>query len=299
LEEDHPKTTSILPPWCEPEDMMVDDTGSVSGSGMADTNDIKGQRHVTSLLDLIPQPSKNISSADMFDDANDEKRNGAANYRDYSRIPFAKVSTYIANHPSKSFIFPVILHRILSSNDYGNSHRNHHDNNSIAWLLHGRAFAVVDSDTFFEKVTPRYFCTHERCMFERWIEKYGFEKVECWDSKNARTAVVYYHEKFLRFRPWLAYTMKPKENNYDADDDVSMCNSELSEERTQGMLEYFHQNIALENVMFPYSALFNLPWSNFQDRHYRRMVETATSTVASHAIFPQLRSEVVDQAIML
>jgi len=65
------------------------------------------------------------------------------------------------------------------------------------------------------------------------------------------------------------------------------------------MLEYFHQNIALENVMFPYSALFNLPWSNFQDRHYRRMVETATSTVASHAIFPQLRSEVVDQAIML
>jgi len=118
-------------------------------------------------------------------------------YRDLSAIPFAEVAV-VANDPEKQGIFPVLLHHMLASDLYSDS---------IMWFPHGRAFAIVNVDKFFAEVCQLYFCTSDQEMFMWWMKTYGFKQVAYYDGQKEMSA--FFHERFLRYRPWLAFTMKP------------------------------------------------------------------------------------------
>ena len=85
-------------------------------------------------------------------------------YRDLSNISYEEVEAMV-NDPENELNFPTLLHHAIS-----------HHSDSIVWLEHGRAFIIVNADTFFGQVTPQYFCTNDPEIFMKWIEKYGFQQ---------------------------------------------------------------------------------------------------------------------------
>ena len=69
----------------------------------------------------------------------------------------------------------------------------------ISWLPHGRAFAIHDPDGLVTKVLPRYFNQTKFVSFIRQCNLWGFKRLT-----RGVEGKVYYHELFLRGRPYMA-----------------------------------------------------------------------------------------------
>lgn len=74
----------------------------------------------------------------------------------------------LADDPDTAATFPALLHQILSCGAY---------RDAIAWLPHGRAFAILDEGRFFGEVCPRHFCTGDPGAFLQLVEMSGFAAV--------------------------------------------------------------------------------------------------------------------------
>lgn len=120
-------------------------------------------------------------------------------YRDLSNISFADVAVVVGD-PQKQGIFPVVLHHILSIDQF---------RDSIAWRPCGRAFAITNVPKFFANASHMFFCTSDYDLFIKWVRAYGFQSSEYYNEGGSNKMLGFYHERFLRFRPWLAFTMTP------------------------------------------------------------------------------------------
>jgi hypothetical protein len=68
-----------------------------------------------------------------------------------------------------------------------------------SWQPHGRAF-VVHKPTEFVSLLPKYFKLTKLASFQRQLNLYGFTRLTRGKDRGA-----YYHEMFLRGKPFLAY----------------------------------------------------------------------------------------------
>jgi len=89
--------------------------------------------------------------------------------------------------------FPSILHRLLSESDLmGFSHL-------VSWQSHGRSFLIHKPREFVREVVPRYFKHSKLASFQRQLSLYGFVRL----TNEGPDKGAYYHELFLRGRPFL------------------------------------------------------------------------------------------------
>lgn len=93
--------------------------------------------------------------------------------------------------------FPEKLHRMLLEIEKdGNAH-------IISFFPHGRAFGIHDTDQFEEKIMPKYFKQSRLSSFQRQLNLYGFTRIV-----SGPDASGYYHELFLKGRPFLCTHMR-------------------------------------------------------------------------------------------
>jgi len=89
-------------------------------------------------------------------------------------------------------LFPLKLFMILDEvESKGNS-------SVISWLPHGRAFYIRNNDLFAKKVLPEYFKNCKIASFFRQLNLYDFVRLTVGFDNGA-----YYHESFLRGKPFL------------------------------------------------------------------------------------------------
>lgn len=73
----------------------------------------------------------------------------------------------------------------------------------ICWMPHGRAFIVKKPKLFAVDVLPRFFKQTKYLSFTRQLNLWGFKRIT-----KGLDGGAYYHELFLRGRPYLAMRMK-------------------------------------------------------------------------------------------
>ena len=92
--------------------------------------------------------------------------------------------------------FPMKLYRMLSVvEDLGLSH-------TVSWKPHGRAFRVNDTEEFVSSILSRFFRQSKITSFQRQLNLYGFRRF-----LHGADAGAYYHELFLRDKPFLCKAM--------------------------------------------------------------------------------------------
>lgn len=100
------------------------------------------------------------------------------------------------HHPARGGVvtpFPMKLHEMLkSSEEDGHGH-------IISWQPHGRCFVVHKSAEFVHLLLPRYFKLSKVASFQRQLNLYGFQRLTHGTDRGG-----YYHELFLRSKPFLA-----------------------------------------------------------------------------------------------
>jgi HSF-type DNA-binding len=93
--------------------------------------------------------------------------------------------------------FPLKLHSLLDKIEAdGLDH-------VISWQPHGRCFVVHDPKKFVDHVMPKYFNQSKFTSFQRQLNLYGFQRL----TRGGRDAGGYYHELFLRGKPFLCQHM--------------------------------------------------------------------------------------------
>ena len=92
--------------------------------------------------------------------------------------------------------FPFKLHRMLGNVDREGLA------DIVSWQPHGRAFLVHKPREFVSKVLPQNFRQSKLTSFQRQLNLYGFRRL----TKGSDTGA-YYHELFLRGRPFLCHKM--------------------------------------------------------------------------------------------
>jgi len=92
--------------------------------------------------------------------------------------------------------FPLKLHRMLATvEEVGLT-------NAVAWKPHGRAFQVKHVHQFVQNILPKFFRQTKLTSFQRQLNLYGFRRIVHGPDTGA-----YYHELFLRGKPFLCRAM--------------------------------------------------------------------------------------------
>lgn len=101
------------------------------------------------------------------------------------------------NHCGAARRFPLKLQELLDSSEENGIA------DIISWKIHGRAFSIHKAQDFAEKIMPLHFHQTKITSFYRQLNLYGFLRITQGHDKGA-----YYHELFLRRKPFLANRMK-------------------------------------------------------------------------------------------
>lgn len=118
------------------------------------------------------------------------------NYHDYGRLRPSETDLENAAKASKGGAhtpFPVVLHSLMDDADIKGFRE------CISWQPHGRAFLIKDPKTFVADVLPIYFKHAKLSSFQRQLSLYGFARL----TSDGPDRGAYYHECFLRARPFL------------------------------------------------------------------------------------------------
>lgn len=130
--------------------------------------------------------------------------------------------------PISALPFPLKIHRILDEAAY---------KDIIAFLPHGKSFAIFSPHRFIAEVMPKFFKTARLSSFERQLNMYGFRRV----SDNAAD-VCYYHAHFQKDRPDLLSMVKrrkqriPTGNSNPSDDRAAIEKAMLAMSRNRHLL---------------------------------------------------------------
>lgn len=92
--------------------------------------------------------------------------------------------------------FPLKLHAFLDPIEVGGLA------SVISWQPHGRAFVVHKPKEFVDQVMPEYFKQSKLTSFQRQLNLYGFQRLTKGPDSGG-----YYHELFLRGKPFLTKRM--------------------------------------------------------------------------------------------
>ncbi len=92
--------------------------------------------------------------------------------------------------------FPLKLHRMLASVEEAGLSA------AVSWKTHGRAFQVNHVNQFVQTILPKFFRQTKLTSFQRQLNLYGFRRIIQGADSGA-----YYHELFLRGRPFLCRAM--------------------------------------------------------------------------------------------
>lgn len=115
-------------------------------------------------------------------------------YHDHAHDPYERYQG--EQHPAKGGVtipFPIKLHAML----VGVKREGLED--VCSWQPHGRCFVVRKPQEFVE-LLPRYFKLTKLASFQRQLNLYGFQRLTRGKDRGA-----YYHELFLRGKPFLAH----------------------------------------------------------------------------------------------
>jgi hypothetical protein len=102
-------------------------------------------------------------------------------------------------HPARGGVvtpFPLKLHDMLRHLEVDGH------NHIISWQPHGRCF-VVHKPREFVTLLPKYFKLSKLASFQRQLNLYGFQRLT-----RGRDRAGYYHELFLRSKPFLAHNIQ-------------------------------------------------------------------------------------------
>mmetsp|Transcript_28986 Transcript_28986/g.69979 ORF Transcript_28986/g.69979 Transcript_28986/m.69979 type:complete len:752 (+) Transcript_28986:390-2645(+) len=111
-------------------------------------------------------------------------------------------NTEFKDKPSPNNPFPLKLHETLAQIEFdGYGH-------IISWLPHGRSFKIHKQMEFAEIILPRYFVMTKKSSFLRQLNLYGFNRFCAGRDQGS-----YYHELFLRGKPFLCRRMKRQKVN--------------------------------------------------------------------------------------
>mmetsp|Transcript_20005 Transcript_20005/g.25923 ORF Transcript_20005/g.25923 Transcript_20005/m.25923 type:complete len:756 (-) Transcript_20005:63-2330(-) len=99
--------------------------------------------------------------------------------------------------------FPKQLHQLLSNNSMHGHGPPHNVQHIVSWQPHGRAFLVRNSKKMESEVLLRYFKQTKIKSFLRQLNKWGFKRITKGIDEGC-----YYHELFLRGKPWLINNMR-------------------------------------------------------------------------------------------
>lgn len=105
-------------------------------------------------------------------------------YREMSSVSCNDVAILVID-PDAQNNFPSLLHRLLSESMH---------NDSIMWLPHGRAFAIIDKDKFCANACPLITNTNDYDVFIACTERYGFQQVELHNGHDTEPLAAFYHE---------------------------------------------------------------------------------------------------------
>lgn len=92
--------------------------------------------------------------------------------------------------------FPLKLHRMLATVEEAGL------TSAVSWKSHGRAFQVNHVHQFVQTILPKFFRQTKLTSFQRQLNLYGFRRMIHGSDSGA-----YYHELFLRGRPYLCRAM--------------------------------------------------------------------------------------------
>ena len=116
-------------------------------------------------------------------------------------------------------LFPVVLFTMLSVlEDLGLSH-------ICAWKVHGRSFQVYDNNKFSKLILPTFFRSIKITSFQRQLSLYGFRRF----VDEGEDYGSYYHELFLRQKPYLCDAIIRTKIKNKAKVKVSKKDSAISE----------------------------------------------------------------------
>jgi hypothetical protein len=153
-------------------------------------------------VDMTSPTHSTLSSAEKYaqlvnDD--DEPRAPYFYYKDYSTLPDQDPNTPVTA-PGRIPNFPAKMFAILSRPDLADI---------VSWMPHGRSWKVHKPREFEVKVIPTYFEHSKFSSFIRQANGWGFRRMI---SKGADRNS-YYHELFLRGKPYLVKLMKRPSKN--------------------------------------------------------------------------------------
>mmetsp|Transcript_19475 Transcript_19475/g.29282 ORF Transcript_19475/g.29282 Transcript_19475/m.29282 type:complete len:310 (+) Transcript_19475:115-1044(+) len=93
--------------------------------------------------------------------------------------------------------FPIQLHMMLDTVEReGYAH-------VVSWQPHGRCFVIHDQKQFHSFIMPKFMKQTKFPSFRRQLNLYGFQRLSVGPDRGG-----YYHELFLRGRPFLARRMQ-------------------------------------------------------------------------------------------
>lgn len=92
--------------------------------------------------------------------------------------------------------FPSKLHRMLATVEEAGL------SGAVSWKSHGRAFQVNHVNQFVHTILPKFFRQTKLTSFQRQLNLYGFRRIIHGTDSGA-----YYHELFLRGKPFLCRAM--------------------------------------------------------------------------------------------
>ena len=122
----------------------------------------------------VPPPSPQGDNGAAWDNRNSIRENNSSSSREPN--------------------FPMKLHSILSHPEF---------KDVICWMPHGRSWRVLKPKAFEERVIPLYFRHGQYSSFARQVNGWGFNRITQGADCNS-----YYHEFFLRGRPFLCQRMR-------------------------------------------------------------------------------------------
>jgi hypothetical protein len=163
--------------------------------------------HVDAMPAAAPRVTANLSNVNTISppNANDDRMTSLVLKKEQlqnvaqpqAREPAAAASARAPPNSSRKLSFVEKLHAVLS---------NKHFANIITWMPSGKAFCILDKESFTKKVLPTCFREVQFESFSRRIKRWGFRKMYTTGLKQ----VTYTHDLFQKDRIDLLKTMNGK-----------------------------------------------------------------------------------------
>ena len=146
----------------------------------------------------LPCSTSNTSNTSSAFSTNPNTTSTAYLYHDYSMVNYTE--KHLVTKGGVKAPFPVKLFYMLEHIDLHEPELS----SIISWQPHGRCFITHNPLKMEELILPRFFKQKQYASFRRQLNLWGFSRI----SQKGTDGGAYYHELFLRSKPYLCRDMK-------------------------------------------------------------------------------------------